>query len=360
MSDRVEELLEEAWEMENGREKVALLEEAVREADALGDVGLAYYVRMELIDAAAFSGFHERSLVAFSWCLARYDESPDEYDEEDLFWKYKWIIDALWIFPQVTRQQIEEMQDDMERRFEILGYSLRPVHYFRFSNAMRMGYLDEAIESYEKARRTERDWMADCEACELEKQVELLARLRRDEEMLQTAVPILTGKMSCAEIPHLTYATILRPLMRMNRREEALEAHRKGYRLTSTNAEFLRGIADHLLFLVAENDLDKAVRLFEKHLPWTVETGSLHARFCFYSVSTQFLDAVTRSHPGSRKLVLPSILPCFRQDGEYDPGELTKWFDAEARSLAKQFNQRNGNDYYDQYHEESRQLAWLG
>lgn len=359
MSDHIEDLIDQSWSMNNGPEKVALLEEAVREADALGDIPLAFYARMMLIETAAFSGFHERSLVAFSWCLSHYDESPDEYDEYDLFWKYKWIVDALWIFPQVSRQQITGMQDDMERRFISMGFSLRPIHYFRFSNAMRMGHFDEALESYEKAIRGNRDWMADCEACELEKHVELFARLNRDEEALNAAQPILTGKLSCGEIPHLTYSTIMRPLLRLDRREDARNAHRSGYRLIATNAEFLRGIADHLLLLVAEKNLDKAVRLFEKHLPWAAETASLHARFCFYNSSALFLEALTRQQPGPRKLAIPARLPCHRQDSEYDPAELANWFAEQTQQIADQFNRRNGNEYYSELIAESRELAGL-
>ncbi len=356
--DRLEDLLDQAAELEPSPAKVALLEEAVREADALGDDGTSYFVRMELIDAASYSGFKEKSLVAFTWCLAKFDKSPEDYDEFDLLWKFKWILDQLPYFVQVSREQIVRTQDDMERRYHDLGYSLRPVHYMRWSNFMRLGDFEQAEQHVRLWQAAPRDGLADCPACEQDKHIELMIRRHRDEEALALSVPIFAGRMKCAEIPEYTYGQIVRPLLRLGRLEEALDYHRRGYRRISKNRDFLEGIAAHLMVLVAAQDWKKAARLFERHLPWAATISDFNARFEFYSASALFLAALAEASTKSqRKWKVPNTLACHREDDTYVTAELADWFQQETSQLVARFNQRNGNDYYTELWQEHARLA---
>lgn len=360
MSDRVYDLMEQAEELENGPEKVALIEAAVREADVSNDALLGYEARMSLIEAGMFGGFVKRAIVAFSWCLARFDESPEEYEEFDLYWMYKWVINDLPNFPTVSRQQILDMQDDLERRYLRSGYSLRTVHYLRADNALIMGDFEEAFQRLARAERSERDEIVDCLACEQSHKVWRLARLRKDEEAVQAAEPILAGKMSCTVVPESTYGYLVRPLLRLGRLEEALELYRKCYRKISRNPHYIDDIALHMLTLIAADDMRKVARLFEKHLPWSVKTPNLDDRFEFYNSSTLFLEKLAQQSRRKRKLNLPSQLPCDEPESKYAPAELANWFAYETQQLADQFNRRNGNEYYSELMAESRELAGLG
>lgn len=340
-------------------EQVALLEEAVREADAAGDIPLGYQARLELISAGVFGGAQEKAIVAFSWCLARYDETPDEYSNYELFWRYKWIMNAIADFPSIPQTRIADLQADMEQRYQQLGYSLRPAYYFRSDNARRMGHVDEALAYHEKWRRAPRDWMADCAACEQSHLVQYYGHFHRDEEAIEAAAPIMSGAMSCSVVPHATYGHTIRPLLRMNRIEEAHEAYRVGYRLVTRNGSFIDTISEHLLFLTAMQELNKAVRVLERHLPSATDTANLHDRFRFYNSSAVFLEKLGQQSQRKRKLTLPPQLPCFDKENRYDPAELASWFAKESQQLADQFNRRNGNEYYNEFIAESRELAGL-
>lgn len=357
MSDRAYDLMRQAERLSHGVEQVAILEEAVREADSAGDIHAGYWIRMELVDAATHSGFQEKALVAFSWCLARFDDEPEEFDEHDLLWKYKWILDHLPAFPQVSREQIAGMQDDMERRYEERSYSLRPVHYMRLSNAMRMGKFDEAMAHREKFKEARRDWMADCAACERDKEVELMARRKQDSKSLTLAKPILAGKLSCLEVPELTYGMLMRPLLRRGELQTAEEFHEKSYRRITRNRDYLGCAAEHLLYLVRAERFQKAVPVMQRHLRWSVDTANLDAKFCFFASVMTLNEALSRRKSKTRKLKLPKQLSCYREDGTYVPAELAIWFQNEAEKLAAQFNERNGNDYYTRQVEETRELA---
>ena len=83
-ADEIVELMFAADEVEAGPLRVELFERAVRIADTHNDLDLAFQMRMDLIEAATFGGMPEVSLVAFAWCLAKSDENPDRFDEQDV------------------------------------------------------------------------------------------------------------------------------------------------------------------------------------------------------------------------------------------------------------------------------------
>ncbi len=73
--NEVEELLRQASYLPDGDMKVMLLEEAVRLADGLEyrSEELQFKTRDLLVQAATFGGHPDKSLVAYSWCLAQLD-----------------------------------------------------------------------------------------------------------------------------------------------------------------------------------------------------------------------------------------------------------------------------------------------
>ncbi len=345
--EELDELMEQAAEMEHGPTQVAVLEEAVREADALADDEVSFEVRMDFIEAATFSGHPEKALVAFSWCLSKYDEDPELVDEFDLLWKYKWVVNSLTNFPQISKRQITSMQDDMEARYLKADFNLRPVNYLRWINSLHMGDLEQARHFFEKWKQLPRDSMADCEACEQDHHIDLMIRLGHDEEAVRLAQPILDEEMSCAEIPQGTLGAILRPLMRLNRLDEALKWHKQGYSLVCKNPEFLSEVASHLEFLVHARSLKQGFRLFERHLPWAAATADAENRFSFYLSCSLLLRALQAQAPGKRiRLRIPHSLACHRDDDSYVIADLAAWFDQQTEELAGRFNQRNGNEFH--------------
>lgn len=67
-----EELMDEAYDMPGGKAKLELLEQAVRVADAAGDIDQGYEARSEIVETGSFHGYPMKTLVAFSWQLGQY------------------------------------------------------------------------------------------------------------------------------------------------------------------------------------------------------------------------------------------------------------------------------------------------
>lgn len=352
-TERWRELVARANRLGRGPAQVALCEEAVREAN---DLKSGYWSRRCLIEAGTFGGSQEKSLKAFSWCLAQTDAHPDLFDEAEMIWPYKWILASATGFFEQSAEQIAAMQDDCELRLRRLGMSLRTIHHIRCQNAMDMGDRERLLRYLDLWPGLPRDRFSDCEACELNNHSRMLVFLGQDAAGLQKAAPILQGQMKCGEIPHLTFAEILQPLVRVGRLEEAAKCHRRGYRLIAKNCEFLDKVGMHLLFLAQIGDRARGARLLEKHLPWSLETAVPLKRLHFFVAATVFLELLAKEVPQCR-FRFPRAFPAYREDDAYPTTELAAWFDAQTKTLADAFDRRNGNRYYADYVKESRRFA---
>lgn len=325
--------------------KIQLLEEAIQLADSHQRVELQYQTRLELLSPAVFSGYTERAITAFTWCLGQIDQDPQRFPIENVLWNFKHILEDIADYPQISRQQIDSMFEDMHKRYHDAGYSVRPVYTTRAKTAARMGEIAAVVEYVEEMQRHPRDYFADCAACELHMHVESLAIAGRYAEAVQQAGPILSGRMGCAEVPHVTYAHLLMPLLHLGREDQAAEYHRTGYRLVSENRAFLLELAQHMVYLVQVGEWARGLEMFERHLPWAMTSAAVLQRLQFYLASLSLLERLAAGEQ-RLKLRLPQDFALYRQDGDYALDTLCTWFLQQCETLAAQFDDRNGNDYY--------------
>ncbi len=192
-----QQLIWQARALSHGDAKVALLEEAVRMADSLGDVDAGYRGRIKLVEAATFAGHQERALVAFAWCLAQSDANPGRFNAWQLMWRYKWMVGNLPSFPQIALSKMHAMLEDFHRRCREHGYGERPYLTLRWTNAWESGDFQEAKQAYREMRDTSREALTDCAACERNREVQWFAALREDEKALKLSEPIVRGRLSC-------------------------------------------------------------------------------------------------------------------------------------------------------------------
>src|SRR5207244_6764992 len=129
----------------------------------------------------------------------------------------------------------------------------------------------------------------------------------------------------CAEVPHRTFARLVMPLLRLGRVDEAMEHHKKGYRMVSNNRKFLGHLALHLNFLTLTDNLPRAVKVLQKHLPWTQEVQELSRRFSFYLAALLLLQQVQARGKSTLPLRLPSSFPDYPESGKYHFHALTGW-----------------------------------
>lgn len=342
-----ERLLAEADAMKDGPEKIAVLEEAVRCADATGDLRFQYRAREDFVEAAYFGGAPDKAIVAYSWCLAQFDRNPGEFDEWRLLWRYKWMIGVIADFPQIPRAQIEEMLEDMERRFRRGGYGLRSVFQYRYRLARLMGERDVAIQNYRRSQAERADAVTDCQACRIDEQSSFHVYNGEDEWGIDVARPLTDLRYFCRTVPERTYARLLLPLLRLNKPEQAADFHRRGYRLTEARSTgSIEYAADHVTYLALAGDADAAVRMTAKHYRSSETNHNPHERFMFYRAAWLALDARAAEGAPSVAARFPPTFPLYEPGGTYETAGLRDWFSARALELARKFDERNGNDHF--------------
>ncbi|AGC42758.1 hypothetical protein MYSTI_01410 [Myxococcus stipitatus DSM 14675] len=353
--EEAQALRDRAHRQKASESKVRLLEEAVRMADAHGDVNMGYELRDDLIDAATFGGYPDKALVAFAWCRGQQKKDPERFDPEGLLWKQKWVVGRIKEFPHISRKQIADALEDIEQCFSRVNAGKRSALKLRYQAARDMGDAPSEVDRlWEAWLAAPRDHLTDCRACELDDELDHHVEKAEWEQALRKAKPIVEGRVKCAEIPHLTLGTMLYPLFKLGDYEQAAELHRRGYPMVSKNRDFLATVGDHIEFLTLTGNLARGLSLVEKHLEWTLDHGSFNDRFLFLVASTFLLEQVKME--GGRDVVslrLTKAFPEHREDGGYEVTALHAWMLKQAKDIATRFDTRNGTDRY------ARRLARL-
>ena len=354
--EQVDELLERAARLKHGEAKVMALEEASRLADTHGDLDLAFEVRDGLIDAATFGGFPDKALVAFAWCRAQAKKNPERFESDLLLWKQKWVVGRLDDFPHISRKQIQEALDDIEQTYARVDAGKRAILKLRYQTARDMGEDAAAQLYWEQWINAPRDHLTDCRACDLDDEIDHHIDLGEYEKALEKARPILQGRSSCAEIPHLTYGSVLYPLLKLGRLEEARDCHLRGYPMISRNRDFLASVGEHIEFLALTDNLSRGLTLFEKHLAWALDHASWRDRFTFHAAASFLLARLVGQGHGTVSLRLPKAFPLHQRQGSYASHELHGWVETQAQEIAARFDTRNGTDRFQKLLERMRSL----
>jgi hypothetical protein len=345
--DQIDELLGRANSMRHGPTQVAMIEEAVNLAEQHNDVAVGFDARLEYVSATLFAGLPDRMVVAFAWMFVQFDRDLAAYNAHRLLWQYKWVVNALPDFPQITRAQIEEMFADMERRYRAHGASMQALWFKKRAVAYKMGDWAAAAAAHRAMAGLYRDDLSDCHACEVDARVEYHFMEREYEQGVAAAGPILRGRLSCSEVPQVTYAQLLIPLLRLSGTDEATQHHLVGYQMIARNpVEFIPQLGEHVEFLALSDNLPRAVRLLEKHLILALETPCPAWRFRFFLAAKLLWEQLAETGRDIVKMKLPDAFPARTESGQYRPTDLAAWFTADLAEWVSRFDARNGNDFF--------------
>lgn len=354
--EQVDELRDRAARLRHGEPKVMAIEEAVRLADAHGDVDLAFELRDDLIDAATFGGFPDKALVAFAWCRAQTKKNPERFESDPLLWKQKWVVGRLDDFPHITLKQIHDALDDIEQTYAKVDAGKRAILKLRYQTARDLGDEAAAQRYWDQWISAPRDFLTDCRACDLDDEIDHHIDLGEYVKALEKARPILEGRSGCAEIPHLTYGSVLYPLLKLERLEEARDYHLRGYPLISRNRDFLACVGEHVEFLALTDNLSRGLTLFERHLGWALDHASWRDRFTFHAAAAFLLSRLVAAGRDTASLRLPKAFPLHQRQDTYDTRELHGWASTQAQEIAARFDTRNGTDRFQKLLERTRAL----
>ncbi|HET6293212.1 MAG TPA: hypothetical protein VFG33_07555 [Kribbella sp.] len=268
MTDDLLDRLNRAQSTPYGKAKSALLEDVVRRADAAGDEDVAFYARLALVTAYVSGGEPRKSLVPFARCVADWDAAPEKYQRHayTFLWCFKYAPNTLTKFPEVPLDQAYAVLDDMERRWRVAGNSMHAVHQHRWQVADHIGDAETAAEQFRLWSTAPRDDLSDCVGCDPTQKVQHLTRTGQMAEAASLAVSVLEGRLTCHEQPQQILTALLPAYVAEGMYSEAVDAHRRAYRILRGQPGELSSYADHVLFCARTGNETRAVELVERHL----------------------------------------------------------------------------------------------
>lgn len=241
--------LQENGQQPHGAIRCSTAEDLAATAERLGDDSLLVTALCELMNAYEYGAERGKEPVTLARLLQIFDRNRaafGDWEVRRLHWFFKWVTSALLELPEVPIQTVHDWIGQMSDRYAAAGLKAQAVHAMRYHVAEHTG-ADVDI-AYDAWSTRPRDSMSDCEACEARYRGRYYALRGDDARAMRDWQPVLDGKLTCAEEPAATIASALLPMVRAGRLDDAVSAHRTGYRMVRGNVNLAVQAGEHIEF----------------------------------------------------------------------------------------------------------------
>lgn len=265
-TDELYQALQENDRRPFGRTRTVTAEELVDAAEQFAEPRPLVHALLELQEAYTYGSEPRKSPVVFARLLTLFDEQPDVFDERLrhlLFWRFKWVANALVALPEIPLTSLRQWLTEMRDRYEKAQLALQPCYGQAYRLAAHVGEdSDLAFELWAGRPRTQ---LSDCEACEICERALYHLAAGDDERALRAWEPVLAGKESCQEEPARSVSYALLPLLRTGRADEARALHLTGYRACRRNPSMSGEVGRHLEFCALTGNEARGLELLAEN-----------------------------------------------------------------------------------------------
>ncbi|MER6103045.1 hypothetical protein ABT115_12160 [Streptomyces sp. NPDC001832] len=265
-TDELYQALQENDRRPYGRTRTVTAEELVDAAEQFAQPVPLVDALLELQEAYTYGSEPRKSPVVFARLLTLFDEQPDVFDEHRrhmLFWRFKWVANALRALPEMPLASLRQWLTEMRDRYEKAGLGLQPYYGQAYQLAAHVG--EDTTLAYELWAGRPRTRLSDCEACEICELALYHLAAGDDERALGAWEPVLAGKESCQEEPARSVSYALLPLLRTGRIDRARELHLAGYRGCRRNPSMSGEVGRHLEFCALTGNEARGLELLAEN-----------------------------------------------------------------------------------------------
>jgi hypothetical protein len=338
-------------EAEHGTERLNAIAEAIREADEAGAHNWRFHFRFENIRESVFHDDAFKAILCFPELLKIYDDHPELEDEyaDDMLLAFKWILENMLDFHQVSRDQIERNFAEYKRRCEYYGVSPR-VYHMKYCRYLLAVDQEKARQEFEAFQAQKRDGYSDCQACETNFAMRVALEFGEEEKALELAKPILKGELRCGEIPHYTYCHLTEHYLYSGNIDEASYYGELCERYTQGDPEYLDATGV-LLALYGATDPSHGWNLFKQCLPTFAECKNPEMRLRFADGAFRLLQTLCELNEqegddGMSQAPVLRVLPLKVTRNGVKLAEVRDYFYQISREIARQLDRRNGSAYF--------------
>ncbi|OKJ94526.1 hypothetical protein AMK26_32370 [Streptomyces sp. CB03234] len=335
-TDELYQALQENDRRPYGRARTVTAEELVDAAEQFAEPVPLIHALFELQEAYTYGSEPRKSPVVFARLLTLFDEQPDVFDERlrhMLFWRFKWVANALRALPEVPLASLRQWLTEMRDRYEKAGLGLQPYYGQAYQLAAHVG--EDATLAYELWAGRTRTGLSDCEACEICERALYHLAAGDDERALRAWEPVLAGKESCQEEPARSVSYALLALLRTGHPDRARELHLAGYRACRRNPSMSGEVGRHLEFCALTGNEARGLELLAENRSLFDEVDSPLGLFDFLTGVEVLLQRVESLGHGE--------LPAAGYSGRtWTVAGLRAEVRGRADDLAARFDARNG------------------
>ncbi len=342
---QAEQYIRTIQELEHGTPRLDAMTTAIEAADQASAHYWRMYFRFEYIKESVFYDDNFKAVIMFPNLLQIFDEHPELEDDlcDDIMNAYKWILENLPDYYQVSREEIESYYADYEKRCKNYGFSMR-VYNMKKSSFYLPIDPSAAKECYQQFRTCKRDSNSDCEACEIHHDVKMALELGSEEEALRIAQPLLDGSKRCAEVPHCTYGVLTRYYLYHGNLHEAQYYGKLCERLIDNEPEFL-DMTGTLLELYSVLSPAHGWKIFKRNIENFVQSKNPMLRMRFARGAYRLLKKIAVETEYTESALIAS-LGVKRSENGYAVSDLIDHFRTLAEEQSALLDKRNGTSYY--------------
>jgi len=338
----IQKILLNVEKQANTEDKINLLKQAIKLADANSDIDWGIDLRLDILQCEVDTPSCDESFPAFTWILNAHENNPDIIDENDFLWAYKWMADEAISSCNISLEQLDDILNDFRLRLNRNGYSDRAYYNLIIFRHMFMCEFEEAREVIEIRDKTQSDRMADSMAWEHNMKVLLALKENKFDNAIFLAQDILSKKLTSEGLPFATLSSMVYYLAKGNdkRVAEYLIPVEEEIAQGNLYSAFLCNIAQVAFAFYVTGEQDKAWKYFEQTIHW--EQGACNfLRFDYLVFMLPLLK-----EKGTRKLYLNHKLPYYRPDNTYNVEDIYNYYYTIISDLATRFDERNKNKVF--------------
>ena len=321
------------------------MEAIIALAEQNGDDETALDWRVRLLKIATRCDDFPRMLQAYEGLRRTVQNNPDDEDlAARVRWFSKWIFEKLPGHAEVSREQIGQMFEAVERDFAAAGEGQGTLAMLRCKIAGALGDEEEARRQFELWRAAPTDRLDDCPACWTHATVLHLLSVGEVEAALLAADPIISGKQTCESAPAETMTRLLMPMASLVSEPLADQMYRHVRRQVRATPRMAGRQGDIVLYLTLTGRAGEARRLLPSMLRTAAQSSDAALRFDAFRAAWATL--VCLSAQDVERVPLPAGLEITGDDRSAAVPEALVWCAREAADAASRLDARNGNDRY--------------
>lgn len=333
--------------LKDGAPQMAAIQKAIELADSEKDYECALRFRYDYIKQSVFDDDSFKAIIMFPQYLSIYDghEELHKSNFKDVMWAYKWILNSVTDFYQVSHDDIMNYFEDFKKRIIENGRSLR-IYYYLFSEYIEDIDINEYKKIAHKYLNYKRDSLSDCKACELNSEVYYEVYYGSFKKALKKAIPILNGTEECGYVPASTYNSFLDYYNKHNDIESGKKYEQLLAKEIKTDISFLTEMSSILEYW-AIADCNKGIKKFEKYVKLDLKSKNVRDKFNFeLGAYKLFKNLKEHTDKDEIKLLLDERFPIYKEDGIYKLDEVISYYKSNILYIADRFDKRNGNNYF--------------